>query len=113
VLRKGISIFIFPEGTFNTTHQPLKEFYDGAFRIAIETQTAIKPILFLDVYDRLNPRSLFSLTPGKSRSVYLDEISVENISMKEVGTLKQKVCQIMEEKLIQYRVGWINQVHSS
>jgi len=108
VLRKGISIFIFPEGTFNTTHHPLKEFYDGAFRIAIETHTAIKPILFLDVYDRLNPRSIFSLTPGKSRSVFLDEISVENITMKEVGALKQKVYHIMEEKLIQYRVSWIS-----
>src|SRR5688500_5285865 len=37
VLRKGISIFIFPEGTFNMTNKPLKDFYDGAFKIAIET----------------------------------------------------------------------------
>ncbi len=33
-----ISVFICPEGTFNTTHKPLKDFYDGAFRIAIETK---------------------------------------------------------------------------
>jgi 1-acyl-sn-glycerol-3-phosphate acyltransferase len=26
-----ISIFIFPEGTFNLTQKPLKDFYDGAF----------------------------------------------------------------------------------
>ena len=48
---KHISIFIFPEGTFNETREPLKDFYDGAFRIAIETQTPIKPILFLDTYE--------------------------------------------------------------
>ena len=48
VLAKGISVFIYPEGTFNETHKPLKDFYDGAFRIAIETQTPIKPMLFLD-----------------------------------------------------------------
>ena len=47
-IRKGISVVIAPEGTFNMTANPLKEFYDGAFKIAIETQTPIKPILFLD-----------------------------------------------------------------
>jgi len=45
-LKQGISIFIFPEGTFNETALPLKNFYDGAFRLAIETQTPIKPLLF-------------------------------------------------------------------
>jgi 1-acyl-sn-glycerol-3-phosphate acyltransferase len=46
ILNKNISIFICPEGTFNTTKKPLKDFYDGAFKIAIETQTPISPILF-------------------------------------------------------------------
>ncbi len=73
VLKKNISVVIAPEGTFNMTDKPLKEFYDGAFRIAIETQTPIKPILFLDAYDRLNYKSIFSFTPGRSRAVYLEE----------------------------------------
>jgi 1-acyl-sn-glycerol-3-phosphate acyltransferase len=38
ILRKGISVLFFPEGTYNETDQPLKEFYNGAFRVAIETQ---------------------------------------------------------------------------
>ncbi len=59
ILNKNISIFICPEGTFNTTHKPLKNFYDGAFRIAIETQTPISPILFLDTYDRLHYDGIF------------------------------------------------------
>ena len=32
IISKGISVLVFPEGTFNMTNQPLKEFYDGAFR---------------------------------------------------------------------------------
>ena len=36
-----LSVFIFPEGTFNETGKPLKDFYDGAFRIAIEMQTPV------------------------------------------------------------------------
>ena len=107
IIKKGISIVISPEGTFNMTHQPLKEFYDGAFKIAIETQTPIKPILFLDAYDRNNYNSLFSLTPGKSRIVYLDEIPVDGLTIKDVKDLKEKVYKIMEEKLIEYKASWI------
>ncbi|MBP6024033.1 MAG: 1-acyl-sn-glycerol-3-phosphate acyltransferase [Ferruginibacter sp.] len=110
VLRKGISIVISPEGTFNITHQPLKEFYDGAFRIAIETQTPVKPILFLDAYDRNNYKNLFSLTPGKARIVYLDEVPVEGMSLKDVTTLKDTVYKIMEEKLIEYKASWIKTI---
>ncbi|HUR10757.1 MAG TPA: lysophospholipid acyltransferase family protein, partial [Flavitalea sp.] len=107
VLKKGISIFLFPEGTFNMTADPLKEFYEGAFRIAIETQTPIKPVLFLDGYNRMNYRSLFSLTPGISRSVFLEEIPVEGLTLKEVSNLKFKVQKIMETKLIEYKASWI------
>jgi len=107
ILKRGISIFIFPEGTFNETHHPLKDFYDGAFRIAIETKTPIKPILFLDGYDRMHFKSIFSLTPGRSRSIFLEEVSVEEFSLKEVAVLRKKVYALMEEKLLEYRATWI------
>lgn len=107
VIRKGISIFIFPEGTFNETHQPLRSFFDGAFRIAIETQTPIKPILFLDAYARQHYKSILSLNPGRSRSVFLEEIPVEGLTGKDVNLLKEKVFSIMEQKLREYRADWI------
>jgi len=107
VVRKGISIIVAPEGTFNMGHKPLKEFYDGAFKVAIETKTPIKPILILDAYDRMHYRSIFSLTPGRSRSVFLEEISVEGLTMNDVSMLKEKVYKIMEEGLIRYRANWI------
>lgn len=107
VLKKGISIVIAPEGTFNMTHKPLKEFYDGAFKIAIETQTPIKPVLFLDAYDRMHYESIFSFRPGRSRSVYLDEVPVEGLTLQDVAALKEKVYTIMEEKLIAYNASWI------
>lgn len=110
VIIKGISVVIAPEGTFNTTHLPLKSFFDGAFKVAIETQTPIKPILFLDTYDRLHYQNVFSLTPGKSRSVYLEEISVEGMTLKDVKALKEKVYKIMEEKLIQYKASWVQDI---
>lgn len=108
VLRKGISVLVAPEGTFNMTGNPLKEFYDGAFKVAIETQTPIKPILILDAYDRMHYRSIFSLNPGRSRSVYLDEISVEGLTLNDVAYLKKKVYGVMEKTLIKYKASWIN-----
>jgi len=108
VIKKGISIFIFPEGTFNETNQPLKSLYDGAFRIAIETQTPIKPLLFLDTWHRMHFSSVFSLNPGRSRTVFLKEIPVEGLTGKDVENLKQQVVQVMEQKLREYKAGWIS-----
>ena len=92
-------------------HTALKDFYDGAFRIAIETQTVIKPILFLDTYDRLHHRSVFSLNPGRIRTVYLDEISPEGYNIDNVTGLKEKVYGIMEKKLQEYKASWVSSSH--
>jgi len=106
IINKGISVLVFPEGTFNMGTSPLKEFYDGAFRVAIETQTPIKPVLFLDAYRRMPYESLFSMSPGQNRIVYLDEIPVSSYNLKDVGRLKDEVYAIMEKKLIEYDAGW-------
>lgn len=107
LLKKEISVLVFPEGTFNTTHRPLKHFYDGAFKVAIETGTPIKPVLFLDAYDRLHYRSIFSLNPGKNRALFLKEIPTKGCTVKDMAALKQQVHDMMEEKLLQYKAGWI------
>ena len=108
LIKKRISVLFFPEGTFNMTSEPLKDFYNGAFRVAIETQTPVKPVLFLDNFDRM-PRGKFtSLTPGKSRMVYLAEVPVTGMTTADVTVLKQKVFDIMSEKLKEYKASWIS-----
>jgi 1-acyl-sn-glycerol-3-phosphate acyltransferase len=107
VIKKGISIFIFPEGTFNETGQPVKEFFDGAFRIAIETQTPLKPVLFLDTHARQHYNSVFSLNPGRSRSVFLAPVPVAGLTSADLPALKKKVFAMMEEKLKEYQASWI------
>jgi 1-acyl-sn-glycerol-3-phosphate acyltransferase len=89
------------------TPDPLKDFYDGAFRVAIDAQMPIKPFLLLDMYDRLNYKSVFSLTPGKSRVIFLQEISVEGLTQKNLPMLKQKVYDLMDRKLREYKASWI------
>src|SRR5450432_463015 len=109
LLKHHISICIFPEGTFNETGKPLKTFYDGAFRISVETQTSIKPVLFLDNYTIMNYHSLFSLKHAKSRAVFLEEISPEGYNLRQIPGFKQKVFELMESKLKSYQAAWISE----
>jgi 1-acyl-sn-glycerol-3-phosphate acyltransferase len=102
-IKNNISIFIFPEGTFNESEFPLKSFYDGAFRIAIETQTPIKPILLVDTHERLHFSSIFSLTPGKNRVIFLKEVPVSGLSLADIPALREQVYQMMEDGLRRYR----------
>ena len=107
IIRKGISVLFFPEGAYNETHQPLKEFYSGAFRVAIETQTPIKPILFLDTYSRMHYQNIFSFNPGKCRIVFLEEIPVAGLTNRDTESLKEKTFKIMKSKLLEYKVSWV------
>jgi 1-acyl-sn-glycerol-3-phosphate acyltransferase len=108
ILAEGFSVFIFPEGTFNGTSRPLKDFYDGAFRIAIEMQTPIQPMLFPDTYDRMHYGTIFSLRPGRSRIVYLPTVEVAGMAMEDVPGLKERVFREMEEGLREYGASWIS-----
>jgi len=103
-LHKRNSIFIFPEGTFSMTQeQPLKPFFNGAFKLAIEMQVPIQPILMIDAVDRMHYDSVFSLTPGLNRVVYLKSIDVAGYQMEDIEKLKTEVYQMMDEALRRYR----------
>ncbi len=99
VLKRGISIVIYPEGTFNITEEPLKNFFDGAFRIAIETNTPIKPLILADTLDRLHYKSIFAITPGRSRVIFMEEVPVEGLTMEDLQVLKEKVHALMTAEL--------------
>lgn len=108
ILRHRISILVFPEGTFNTTAAPLKEFYDGAFRIAIETGTPVRPVVFPDAYARMHYRSIFSLNPGRSRAVFLPEVPVDGLTLEDIEELKARVFSLMEDELRKRKAKWID-----
>jgi 1-acyl-sn-glycerol-3-phosphate acyltransferase len=60
--------------------------------------------LFVDNTRRLHWKSIFSLTPGVSRCVFLDEIKINGYTTKEdVQKLKSLVYLKMEEGLKRYR----------
>lgn len=101
-LKQGISIFIFPEGSRNLTAEPLKSFYDGAFKIAIETGRPLQPVVFLDARERMPQRGVFSLNPGRSRAVFLQQIPVDGLTLEDAAMLRDRVQHIMAAKLEEY-----------
>ena len=103
VLKRESDILIFPEGTFNETGKPLKEFYNGAFRLAIITQTPILPVIFPDTVDRWHYSAWWKIWPGRNRVVYLDPVPVHGMDIESLPALKQQVYEIMEAALIKYR----------
>lgn len=106
ILARGISVMVFPEGTFNMGTTPLKSFYDGAFRVAIETQTPIRPLLFLDAYRRMPYESFFRMTPGRSRILYMEEVPVAGYTLDDVGRLRDEVYARMEIRMRTYGGAW-------
>ena len=72
----------------------------------------MKPVLFLDNYDLLNHHELLSLKWGKSRAVFLEEISPEGYSLHQIALFRKKVFEIMEFKLRAYQAGWIRPTES-
>ncbi len=90
-LAQGMSIVILPEGTMNRTNYPLNDFYDGAFRLAIETHTPIAPICILNarkLFPRENP---MALKPGLITAKYLDVVETKGMTLEDVPLLKEKV----------------------
>lgn len=102
-LGNGQSILIFPEGTMNRSDEPLSEFYDGAFRLAIETQTAIVPMVILNAR-KLLPRDYpLTIRPGVLECVFADRVEVTGLKPDDLGDLKTRVYKCMEELIIENR----------
>jgi 1-acyl-sn-glycerol-3-phosphate acyltransferase len=94
-LQREGSIFIFPEGTFNETDEPLKFFYDGAFRLALRTNTPILPVVFPDVIKRWHYSSFWKWSPGVNRAIFLPEVSIDEFEPNDIAGLKKKVFDMM------------------
>ncbi|HZY80843.1 MAG TPA: lysophospholipid acyltransferase family protein [Cyclobacteriaceae bacterium] len=98
ILHMGISVLIFPEGTQNRTKEPLQPFYDGAFRIAVETQEPIIPIVVLGA-GKIMPPGRAYIQPGKITVLIGEEIQTTGLTLSDVKDLREKVFGIMSKMI--------------
>jgi 1-acyl-sn-glycerol-3-phosphate acyltransferase len=100
-LAEGWSIFIYPEGSRNKGGQPLATFFDGAFRIAIQTGAPIAVQTLLNMHEITGP-DYSGLQPGTVRIVWDEPIQTEGMTMDDIPALKARVENIMKKRLEDY-----------
>ena len=86
VLSQGMHMCIYPEGTRNKTSEPLKSFYDGAFKLAVDTQKPIIPVVLLNTKNILPAYPMMYFKPG---SIQMDILTPISSQGHTVQSLKQ------------------------
>lgn len=100
VLKKGMHMCIYPEGTRNRTNEPLKKFYDGAFKLATDTGTSIIPAIILNTRKAVPVHKSFYFLPHKLEMHFLPPVSVEN---KTTEYLREEIFTIMKEYYLEHQ----------
>ena len=95
LIRRGVSVLIYPEGSMNRTDLLLRPFYDGAFRMAIETQTPVLPMVVINAGNLFRPGTAY-VKPGRIKVRFASPVPTVGMEAKDVPMLKQQVHQMME-----------------
>lgn len=99
-----ISVFLCPEGTRNREDEPpLLDFRDGAFRLAVLTQTPIAVLVLYNSGRLLHPKRPVELSPGFIDAEWLRVIDTTGMTMDEVPALKDQVYAEMTEAIRTWR----------
>ena len=99
VLSEGTSILIFAEGTQNRSKEILQPFKEGGFRIAVDTQQPILPMVVVGA-GPLMPPGTIRLKPGKVKVIVSPEISTAGLTTLDLPALKQKTFDVMKELIV-------------
>jgi 1-acyl-sn-glycerol-3-phosphate acyltransferase len=98
-LRKGTSILIFAEGTQNRSTEILQPFHDGAFRIAVDTQQPILPMVVIGA-GKLMPPGKAYIEPGNVKIVVGKKIETQGLTTDNIAVLKQRTFEAMKELIL-------------
>ena len=101
---KGISIAIFPEATIPESAPVLGRMKNGAFKLAIEKQVPIVPVVYIDNW-RLLPDGHLKCTggcPGITRVYIHDPIETKGLTENDLSSLKKQYEQLLTATLKEY-----------
>lgn len=95
VLEQGMHLILYPEGTRNTTSEPLQPFFEGAFTMAIKTQKPILPAVIFHTRKILPSHSGFYAWPHSVSIHFLEPVSTKGLKSGDADKLKEQVRRIM------------------
>lgn len=84
VLSLGMHMCIYPEGTRNRSNDPLKKFYDGAFKLSVDTGHAIIPSVILNTKKAVPIHKPFFFLPKRLEIHFLPPINPAGLSVTEI-----------------------------
>jgi 1-acyl-sn-glycerol-3-phosphate acyltransferase len=102
-LKNGISVLIFPEGAMNESSNNLNKFQDGAFLIAVESQTPIIPVVLINSRYVMPKLSYLLVRPGIIRTYFAEAIPTAGLTKEDIPALKEKVYTIMNDMIEKYK----------
>jgi 1-acyl-sn-glycerol-3-phosphate acyltransferase len=94
-LRKGVSVLFFPEGTRSETGE-MKEFQNGAFKLAIREKVPLLPILVEGTGSAIPKGSWFFEPQGPSRIKVLPAIDTSDFQNADFARLKDMARSMLE-----------------
>ena len=97
---KGQSVFIFPEATISSGGT-LIPFKNGAFKLAIDKQVPIVPIIFFDNWKLLQNGGFFTANgrPGTTRAIMRNAVETKGMTNADLLPLREKLKNIIQETL--------------
>lgn len=101
-LHKDISVLIFPEGTRNS-NDSLAKFKNGAFKLAIEAQKPIIPVL-IHGSDQISEGGSYLLSPRMNVTIrVLPPVPTEGLLATDFAKLRDSVHSILAENYAELR----------
>ncbi len=102
-IARGNSTFLYPEGGISSSGK-LRNFKNGAFRLAIEKQVPIIPITYLNNWKLLQNGGFFKSFggPGVARIIVHKPISTKGMTENDLVSLRTKVREIISTELHNY-----------
>lgn len=99
-LADGKSIVIFPEGKIEDTYPPvLQEFKNGPFKLAIENNIPILPVLIKDLWKLLWDEGNTGSKPGNCIVNVLQPVETKSLGIAEADKLRDYVHQLFVDGL--------------
>lgn len=99
-LEDGKSVIFFPEGSRSKNPPEMRDFKEGAFRVAIEKQVPIVPVTLLFNWIILSESFLSTWHSGKA--IIHPPIETKNLTLEDIDSLKLQTYHIINQELIPF-----------